>query len=67
MNTARDFSVRGEFETACFLALAAAVLTGSVAQAADLTLLNASYDATRELYKDLNTALARSTSPIMSR
>jgi sulfate transport system substrate-binding protein len=38
------------------LALATAVLTGSVAQAADVTLLNASYDATRELYKDLNIA-----------
>jgi ABC-type sulfate transport system substrate-binding protein len=45
------------------LALAAAVLTGSVAQAADLTLLNASYDATRELYKDLNTAFGAQYKP----
>jgi len=33
--------------------IAAAVLTGAPAQAADITLLNASYDATRELYQTL--------------
>ncbi|MBW8899885.1 MAG: sulfate ABC transporter substrate-binding protein [Massilia sp.] len=31
----------------------------SVAQAADITLLNVSYDPTRELYQDFNTAFAR--------
>jgi sulfate/thiosulfate transport system substrate-binding protein len=35
----------------------AAVLTG-VAQAADITLLNVSYDPTRELYADINKAFA---------
>ena len=40
------------------LAVAATLLTAGTAQAADITLLNASYDATRELYKDLNTAFA---------
>jgi len=31
----------------------------SAAQAADITLLNVSYDPTRELYQDFNTAFAR--------
>jgi len=35
---------------------AAAVFAGSAAQAADITLLNVSYDPTRELYKQVNTA-----------
>jgi sulfate/thiosulfate transport system substrate-binding protein len=35
------------------LVMAAAVLTAAPAQAADVTLLNASYDATRELYQTL--------------
>ena len=35
---------------------AAAVFAGSTAQAADITLLNVSYDPTRELYKAVNTA-----------
>jgi sulfate/thiosulfate-binding protein len=37
---------------------AAAVLFGSSAQAAGITLLNVSYDPTRELYKAINTAFA---------
>src|SRR5437763_4751288 len=37
---------------------AAAVLSASVASAADVTLLNVSYDPTRELYKAINTAFA---------
>src|ERR1700709_444517 len=37
---------------------AAAVLLCSTAQAADMTLLNVSYDPTRELYKAINTAFA---------
>jgi sulfate/thiosulfate-binding protein len=40
------------------LAVAAALFAGVPAQAADLTLLNASYDATRELYKELNAKFA---------
>jgi sulfate/thiosulfate-binding protein len=35
---------------------AAAVFAGSAAQAADITLLNVSYDPTRELYKAINAA-----------
>ena len=35
-----------------------AVLTGA-AHAADITLLNVSYDPTRELYADINKAFAR--------
>lgn len=35
---------------------AAAVFVGSAAQAADFTLLNVSYDPTRELYKQINAA-----------
>ena len=42
------------------LALAASLLAATSAQAADVTLLNASYDATRELYKELNTAFGAS-------
>ena len=38
------------------LALVVAFAGAPMAQAADVTLLNASYDATRELYKELNTA-----------
>jgi len=40
------------------LAIAAAVFTSVSAQAADVTLLNASYDATRELYQTLSTSFA---------
>jgi sulfate transport system substrate-binding protein len=40
------------------LGLAAAVFTAASAQAADVTLLNASYDATRELYQTLSTSFA---------
>lgn len=39
-------------------ALAAAALFASAAHAADVTLLNVSYDPTRELYKAINTAFA---------
>ncbi len=46
----------------CF-AVAASLLTASAVQAADVTLLNASYDATRELYKDLNTAFSAQYKP----
>ena len=40
------------------LATAAAIFAATAAQAADVTLLNVSYDPTRELYKDLGTAFA---------
>jgi sulfate transport system substrate-binding protein len=39
-----------------FSALAAAAVFGSTALAADVTLLNVSYDPTRELYKQINAA-----------
>ncbi len=42
------------------LLVAASLLGASAAQAADVTLLNVSYDPTRELYKDLETAFAGS-------
>jgi sulfate/thiosulfate-binding protein len=38
---------------------AAALLASQSASAADITLLNVSYDPTRELYQDFNTAFAR--------
>jgi sulfate transport system substrate-binding protein len=38
--------------------VAAALFLSSTAQAADITLLNVSYDPTRELYKAINTAFA---------
>jgi len=38
--------------------VAASLLAGASAQAADVTLLNVSYDPTRELYKDLGEAFA---------
>jgi len=40
------------------LAVAAGLLAATAAQAADITLLNVSYDPTRELYKDLGAAFA---------
>jgi sulfate transport system substrate-binding protein len=40
------------------LAAALSLLATVSAQAADITLLNASYDATRELYKDINVAFS---------
>jgi sulfate/thiosulfate transport system substrate-binding protein len=40
------------------LVVAASLLAATTAQAASLTLLNVSYDPTRELYKDLGTAFA---------
>jgi sulfate transport system substrate-binding protein len=43
---------------AAYLFGAAAVLSAGVASAADVTLLNISYDPTRELYKAVNTAFA---------
>ena len=42
------------------LLVAASLLGASAAQAADVTLLNVSYDPTRELYKDLGAAFAGS-------
>src|SRR6266571_7740201 len=39
--------------------LAALALAASLAQAQDVTLLNVSYDPTRELYQDVNAAFAR--------
>jgi sulfate/thiosulfate transport system substrate-binding protein len=42
------------------LLVAASLLGAGAAQAADVTLLNVSYDPTRELYKDLGTAFAGS-------
>ena len=41
------------------LALLAPVLAPSTAHAADITLLNVSYDPTRELYQDIDAAFAR--------
>src|SRR5947199_4145140 len=43
---------------AAYMLGAAAVLSASLASAADVTLLNVSYDPTRELYKAVNTAFA---------
>src|SRR5580698_873417 len=40
------------------LLVAASLLAATTAQAADVTLLNVSYDPTRELYKDLGDAFA---------
>ncbi|MET0934929.1 MAG: sulfate ABC transporter substrate-binding protein [Luteibacter sp.] len=51
MTTARTF-----FRTAATLALAAAA---GLAAAKDITLLNVSYDPTRELYQDYNAAFAK--------
>ncbi|HEY4077105.1 MAG TPA: sulfate ABC transporter substrate-binding protein [Rhizomicrobium sp.] len=45
---------------ASLLMASAAIFCADAALAADVTLLNASYDATRELYKELNTAFAAS-------
>jgi len=42
------------------LAVAASLLAASAAQAADVTLLNVSYDPTRELYDHLGDAFAKS-------
>jgi sulfate transport system substrate-binding protein len=41
------------------LALGIAALTSATARAAPIQILNVSYDPTRELYKDINTAFAR--------
>ncbi len=40
------------------LTVATAILVGGAAEAAKVTLLNVSYDPTRELYKDINAAFA---------
>ena len=45
------------------LATAAAIFAATAAQAADVTLLNVSYDPTRELYKDLGAAFAAQYKP----
>jgi len=42
------------------LVVAAGLFAATTAQAADITLLNVSYDPTRELYKDLGSAFAQS-------
>ena len=42
-----------------FLALGSLALLASTAQAKDITLLNVSYDPTRELYQDFNKAFAK--------
>ena len=50
------------FQRRLLLALSAAVFIGGateVAQAAEVTLLNVSYDPTRELYRDINANFAR--------
>jgi sulfate transport system substrate-binding protein len=41
------------------ISLLAALALAPIAQAADITLLNVSYDPTRELYQDYNTAFAK--------
>ena len=41
------------------ISLLAALVLAPIAQAADITLLNVSYDPTRELYQDYNTAFAK--------
>jgi sulfate transport system substrate-binding protein len=43
--------------------VAAAMLAATAAQAADITLLNVSYDPTRELYKDIGTAFSNTYKP----
>src|ERR1051325_9122077 len=45
-------------KTSAYLLAAAVVLSASVVNAADVTLLNVSYDPTRELYKAENAAFA---------
>src|ERR1051325_9100181 len=45
-------------KTSAYLLAAAVVLSASVVNAADITLLNVSYDPTRELYKAINGAFA---------
>ena len=44
---------------AIFIAVALAVLVGSNVQAGEESLLNASYDTTRHLYKDYNPVFAK--------
>ena len=45
-------------KNAALLALIAGMLASSIALARDVTLLNTSYDPTRELYQDINKAFA---------
>ena len=47
------------FARAGLLSAAAMLVGGPLAQAADVSLLNVSYDPTRELYVDYNTEFAR--------
>ena len=42
-----------------WIAVALLAFSGTVAQAAEVRLLNVSYDPTRELYQDVNKAFAR--------
>jgi sulfate transport system substrate-binding protein len=55
---APEFSFRCDLKKLLSLGLAATLVATATAQAAGTVLLNASYDATRELYKDLNTVFA---------
>ena len=55
--TFKSKSPKSMFARAAIGALFAAVVSGAAA-AADVTLLNVSYDPTRELYTDINAAFA---------
>ena len=50
--------MRNRIQKLAALSLAAGWLSGAVAAAADETILNVSYDVTREFYKDFNAAFA---------
>jgi sulfate/thiosulfate transport system substrate-binding protein len=52
-------SMRPKFVSKLALALAVAALSTGVASGADVTLLNVSYDPTRELYQEINAAFAK--------
>src|SRR6185369_6556473 len=52
-------TLRGSQMLSKKLIAAALFATSAVAQAADVSLLNVSYDPTRELYQDVNTAFAK--------
>src|SRR6202012_1771336 len=57
-SAARSRSEENSMKRIFALATAAAMLAATAAQAADITLLNVSYDPTRELYRDLGQAFA---------
>lgn len=57
------FTTRTFFDTSTakqFLVILLIVMTASIAQAAERTLLNVSFDPTRELYQELNAGFAKS-------